>query len=181
MINGEQMTLDLFAPDFSFGKTCRDHFQAQAEKTQAKTSASSSKKLPKSQTKQFLFLDLRRENGKTQERSWETDIQSLGGLRIINFGEHPKEDVESHLSQILEANPHPKYYLSDKACNGVIIRAVRRDQQKGKSNFPEELRIALQEQADWLKANPNALKDAIKWYEDHIELYSERNGGGVHF
>jgi DNA (cytosine-5)-methyltransferase 1 len=46
------------------------------------------------------------------------------------------------LSQILEDNPHPKYYLSARACKGILERAKRR----GKA-LPEVLEKALRAQA----------------------------------
>lgn len=46
-----------------------------------------------------------------------------------SFGESPNVAVESHLSQILEDTPHPKYCLSDKACLGILTRARRRGKQ----------------------------------------------------
>ena len=59
-----------------------------------------------------------------------------------SFGECPSVAVESRLSQILEATPHPKYYLSAKACAGILRRAERR----GKA-LPLELEQALVRQA----------------------------------
>jgi cytidylate kinase len=45
------------------------------------------------------------------------------------------------LSQILEANAPEKYYLSAKACEGILRRAERRGKQ-----LPEILKIALEQQ-----------------------------------
>lgn len=66
----------------------------------------------------------------------------LGEYSMLSFGECPSVDVESHLSQILEDSPHPKYSLSAKACQGIIRRAERR----GKP-LPELLKAALEKQA----------------------------------
>lgn len=63
----------------------------------------------------------------------------LGAFSMHSFGECPKDGVESHLSQILEAEPHQKYCLSEKACQGILNRAARR----GKI-LPEALRQALE-------------------------------------
>ena len=60
-----------------------------------------------------------------------------------SFGECPNAAVESHLSQILEASPHPKYCLSAKACQGILNRAARR----GK-DLPEALKAALLSQSE---------------------------------
>jgi hypothetical protein len=89
-----------------------------------------------------LFLDLRTVNGRQADASWEMGIQSLGEFSTHSFGESPNAAVESHLSQILEENPHPKYCLSAKACQGILNRANRRAKQ-----LPEFLEAALLEQA----------------------------------
>ena len=68
----------------------------------------------------------------------------LGEYSMHSFGECPKEGVESRLSQILEAEPHPKYCLSAKACQGILNRAARR----GK-DLPEALRRALVAQSEF--------------------------------
>ena len=43
-----------------------------------------------------------------------------------SFGEYPNEERESHLWQILTVYPHPKYYLSAKACQGILNRSTKR-------------------------------------------------------
>jgi hypothetical protein len=62
-----------------------------------------------------------------------------------SFGEHPVSLYhngvgESHLSQILEDNPHPKYCLSAKACQGILTRASRRGKE-----LPPMLKEALEQ------------------------------------
>ena len=69
---------------------------------------------------------------------WEDDGAWLGELTMRNTGEYPNAVVESRLSQILEETPLPKYYLSAKACLGILRRAERR----GK-DLPQELKEAL--------------------------------------
>lgn len=107
-----------------------------------KISGQSYKKRQKSTTKMPLFLNLRKESGQTAEPLWETDGASLGEFTTHSFGESPSVAVESHLLQILEENPHPRYYLSAEACRGILRRAERR----GKS-LKEELKTALMLQA----------------------------------
>ena len=58
-----------------------------------------------------------------------------------SFGEYPSEENASHLSQILEEEVLPKYYLSPRACQGILNRADKR----GKP-LPKILREALEEQ-----------------------------------
>ena len=60
----------------------------------------------------------------------------------LNTSEFPKEENASTLSQILEAKAPEKYYLSQKACLGILRRASER----GKA-LPEVLKIALEKQA----------------------------------
>ena len=67
---------------------------------------------------------------------------SHGEYLTLSFGEYPSVGAESHLSQILEDSPHPKYSLSAKACQGIIRRAERR----GKP-LPDLLRTVLEKQA----------------------------------
>jgi hypothetical protein len=63
----------------------------------------------------------------------------LGEYSMHSFGESPNVDVESHLSQILEVDAPKKYYLSAKACEGILRRAERR----GKV-LPQMLKDALE-------------------------------------
>lgn len=125
--------------DTWYGKTSPEHCQAQEEKT----STECSKKPRKSQTKQPLFLDLRKANGQPQDVSWVMGIPSHGESSMLNFGESPSVVVESRLSQILQDNPHPKYCLSPKACQGVLRRAEKRGKE-----LPEVLKAALVRQAN---------------------------------
>ena len=135
----EQMDgqVSLFAHDTWSGRTCRERSAPTTEKTSPqsskKRSGSSSRKPP-------LFLCLKKD-GPQADASWETDGALLGVYSMHSFGESPRDGVESHLSQILEDNPHPKYYLSAKACQGILNRAARR----GK-DLPEALRKALEAQ-----------------------------------
>ena len=84
--------------------------------------------------------------------SWE-DGQLLGEYTMHSFGESPREENVSHLSQILEDSAHQKYYLSAKACAGILKRAERRGKE-----LPEELKMALENQAKLL-LNPEHKTD----------------------
>ena len=90
-----------------------------------------------------LFLYLKRD-GPQAAASWVMDGALLGEYSMHSFGESPKDGVESRLSQILEDNPHPKYYLSAKACRGILNRAARR----GK-DLPVALKAALLMQSEF--------------------------------
>ena len=62
-------------------------------------------------------------------------------LAKANTTEAPSEIIPSHLSDILEENPDPKYNLSAKACQGILTRANRRGKK-----LPPMLREALEKQ-----------------------------------
>ena len=66
---------------------------------------------------------------------------SLGDFTMRSFGEFPNEENVSHLSQILEEQPLPKYSLSARACRGILNRSEKR----GKP-LPEILKEALENQ-----------------------------------
>lgn len=135
----EQMDIFGYAhPDTWSGKTSPEPFQA----TEEKTSVPSSKKRRASSNRNALFLDLRTENGRTPDASWVTDGPLHGAYMMRSFGECPSVAVESRLSQILEAEVHPKYYLSAKACEGILRRAERRGKE-----LPLMLKDALERQS----------------------------------
>ena len=129
----------LFAHDTWSGKTSPEHSAATEDKTLPpslkKRSGSQSRKPP-------LCLYLKRD-GQQADASWATDGALLGGYSTHSFGESPNAAVESHLSQILEVSPHPKYYLSARACLGILNRPSRR----GK-DLPEALKTALLMQSE---------------------------------
>jgi DNA (cytosine-5)-methyltransferase 1 len=126
---------DLFRPRYTWsGKTSPER----SAPTKARTSAPSLKKSAGSRTVTPMFLNLQTQNGQTLGASWETDGLSLGEYTTRSFGECPSVAVESRLSQILEDNPHPKYFLSAKACQGILRRAERRGKE-----LPPMLKEAL--------------------------------------
>ena len=83
-------------------------------------------------------------DGAKPEQSAETDGLWLGDSLTLNIGECPREENVSLLSQILEVNVPQKYYLSARACQGILTRASRR----GKA-LPELLETALLEMIEW--------------------------------
>ena len=124
--------------DISYGRTCREP----SPQTKEKISGQSLKRSAPSKAKAFLFLNLQRENGTAPEKLWRTDFPSHGGCLTPNFGEFPNEENASTLSQILQAGVPERYYLSPKACQGILRRASVRGKE-----LPEILRIALERQA----------------------------------
>ena len=129
---------NLFDPDTWSGKTSPER----SAPTKARTSAPSLKKQRESRTVTPMFLNLQTANGQTLAASWETDGLSLGEYTTRSFGESPSVAVVSRLSQILEDNPHPKYFLSTKACQGILRRAERRGKE-----LPPMLKAALESQS----------------------------------
>ena len=129
----EQMTL--FGLDLPCGKTCQEH----SVPTKEKTSEPSLKSSARLKTVVPLFLDLKTESGLIQGAYWEMGIPSHGGCLMLNFGASPKDVEESFLSQILTENVPEKYYLSAKACQGILNRANKRGKE-----LPDVLRIALE-------------------------------------
>ena len=86
------------------------------------------------------FLDLRAENGNMLGKSWAMGSVLHGGDWMRNTGEFPSAAAGSTLWQILEEDAPERYYLSAKACAGILRRAERR----GKA-LPKMLREALEE------------------------------------
>ena len=121
---------------------CGKMFPEPCPQTKAKTSGASLKKRQGSPKKMPLFLDLRKADGLTQEASWEMGGPLLGEYTMHSFGEFPREENASLLSQILEEEAHQKYSLSAKACQGILRRAEKRGKQ-----LPEILQKALEAQA----------------------------------
>lgn len=97
----------------------------------AKTSEQSSKRSGKSAKEAIAFLDLRKtgqggRDGLAPVTSWEIIPLSLGEDLTLNFGESPKDASVSSLSSILEVNVPEKYYLSVRACEGILRRSGER-------------------------------------------------------
>lgn len=67
-------------------------------------------------------------------------LTPLGESLMLNIGEYPNVENESTLSEILEDNVQEKYYLSAKACLGILRRA----KNKGRK-LPDNLRVALEQ------------------------------------
>ena len=135
MIEQADGQMSLFDLDTWSGKTSPAHSQA----TEEKISDVSLRKQPESSIVTPMFLDLRGGlDGTIRGLSWDMDGLSLGEFTTRSFGEYPSDERESRLSQILEEQPLPKYYLSAKACLGILRRAEKRGKE-----LPEELLNAL--------------------------------------
>ena len=89
-----------------------------------------------------MFLDLRSGAGNILGPYWEIDPPWLGCGGTLNTSECPKDAVESSLSAILQDSVPSKYYLTRKACLGILRRAKEREK-----DLPEQLELALKAQA----------------------------------
>ena len=90
-------------------------------------------------------------DGARPEQSPETDGLWLGDSWTVNISECPREESVSLLSQILEVNAPEKYYLSERACQGILIRASRRGKK-----LPDLLQTALLETIEWWRRGGGA-------------------------
>lgn len=102
------------------------------------------KNLPTRHNQTFQFLDLRGGDGARPEQSSETAGLWHGGCSTLNVGECPSVESVSQLSQILEVNVPQRYFLSARACQGILTRASRR----GKA-LPDLLKTALLDMIEW--------------------------------
>ncbi|MBR2894081.1 MAG: DNA cytosine methyltransferase [Oscillospiraceae bacterium] len=71
----------------------------------------------------------------------------------MNTGVAPREPIRVSLSEILEQNPDPKYYLSQTACRGILRRSEERNKE-----LPSQLKKALMIQSG-LAAEETTLSD----------------------
>lgn len=85
-------------------------------------------------------------DGAKLEQSLETDGLWRGDSWTVNISEWPSAESVSLLSSTLEANAPEKYYLSARACQGILTRASRRGKK-----LPDLLQTALLEMIEWWK------------------------------
>ncbi len=91
----------------------------------------------------YQFLDLSSDAGNLLgQYEWTTRSALHGGFWLRNTGVSPRDAIESFLSQILQAHPPKKYYLTTAACLGILRRA----EERGKP-LPKALDTALRIQA----------------------------------
>jgi hypothetical protein len=109
---------------------------------EARISGRCSKKPAELLTTPYLYLDLREGYGNLLGPYWEINSPLLGEYTTLNTGMSRSGASASSLSRILEATPHPKYYLSRTACLGILRRAKKRGKE-----LPPVLKQALELQA----------------------------------
>lgn len=136
---GEQASL--FAPD-TFAGRMSQAASAQARRT-GRISGLSWRKLLDYIAPDYQFLDLSADAGNLLGQSeWTIRSALHGGCWLRNSGPSPRDAIESFLSQILQAHPPKKYYLTTAACLGILRRA----EERGKP-LPKALDTALRIQA----------------------------------
>ena len=148
--------ISIFDLDLSFGKTSQELSQATAEKILEP----SWKNFVESKKVVFQFLNLTTESGRIAEQSPATECLCVGDLWTLNTSEYLNAEKgsplswitgvttqrtyyyrESRLSEILQTDASEKYYLSVKACEGILRRADKRGKE-----LPEVLKTALENQ-----------------------------------
>ena len=136
---GEQASM--FDPECCAGKTFRE--PSPAESGKARTSGSSWKKRSELVYQEFMFLKITLGDGDILGQPyWESLSPYVGESSTLNTGVSPRVARGSSLWQILEPHPHRKYFLSRKACLGILRRARKR----GKV-LPAPLHLALEMQS----------------------------------
>ena len=92
---------------------------------------------------EFMFLKITLGDGDILGQPyWEILSPYVGESSTLNTGVCPRVERGSSLWQILEPHPHRKYFLSRKACLGILRRARKR----GKV-LPAPLHLALEMQS----------------------------------
>ena len=121
-----------------------------ADRPEGRISGSSSKNSSELISILFMSLDLTPGAGNLlDEFYWEILSPWRGESLILNTGPAPPSGAAgSILWSILEERPHQKYFLTRRACAGIIRRASER----GKP-LPEQLRISLEIQAGVREGN----------------------------
>lgn len=166
-INKEDGQMSLFDQDLGCGKMSPEPSPAPGEKI-SKLSSNRSSKL-KNHT--FMLLDLRPGAGNMLGPCWEYDPAWLGSLGTLNTSECPSDVVESSLSQILQDTVPSKYYLSPKACVGILRRA----KERGKK-LPGVLEEALKLQAGVQNSSKTDAATDTDARPDLPKLVTEKHG-----
>ncbi len=149
--------VSMFGPGTVYGKMCLDVSAARRTESPARTSRRSSRRSSVLKNHTLMLLDLRPGAGNMLGSYWEYDPVWLGQPGPLNTSECPKDAVESSLSLILQAIVPSKYYLSRKACLGILRRA----EERGKP-LPPQLELALKLQAGIIRAPPEAVSEMLQ-------------------
>ncbi len=131
----------MFAPVSCAGKMSREPSVQGIPRV--RTSGSCWRKRSELVYQEFMFLKITPGAGDILGRLyWEILSPYVGESLTLNTGVSPRAVRESSLWQILEVHPHRKYYLSRKACLGILRRARKRGKE-----LPPPLKLALELQS----------------------------------
>ena len=159
----EAEQLSMFGQDLWHGRMCPA--PSARERQRARTSGSFWRRSSALNAIPFQSLDLTPGAGNLLgEFYWELISPWRGGASTLNTGVSPKDAKESSLSQILQADPPLKYYLSPKACLGILRRAFERGKE-----LPKKLERALKIQAGLMR--PDGQPTGLEAY--HINQRDE--------
>lgn len=159
----EAEQLSMFGQDLWHGRTCPA--PSARERPRARTSGSFWRRSSALNAIPFQSLDLTPGAGNLLgEFYWELISPWRGGASTLNTGVSPKDAKESSLSQILQADPPLKYYLSPKVCLGILRRAFERGKE-----LPKKLERALKIQAGLMR--PDGQPTGLEAY--HINQRDE--------
>ena len=159
----EAEQLSMFGQDLWHGRTCPA--PSARERQRVRTSGSFWRRSSALNAIPFQSLDLTPGAGNLLgEFYWELISPWRGGASTLNTGVSPRDAKESSLSQILQADPPLKYYLSPKACLGILRRAFERGKE-----LPKKLERALKIQAGLMR--PDGQPTGLEAY--HINQRDE--------
>lgn len=137
----EDEQVSMFAPDLCAGKMSPAHSPAGSKREM--TSESSWRKRSELVYQEFMFLKITLGDGDILGQPyWEILSPYVGESSTLNTGVCPRVVRGSSLWQILEPHPQRKYYLSRKACLGILRRARKRGKE-----LPATLKLALEMQS----------------------------------
>ena len=146
------------------GKMSPEHSPAALRRE--KTSGLSSRRSSELVSLPYMFLDLSEDAGNLLGESyWEIHSPWRGDAWMLNTGPAPRsaENVYS-LWQILEDQPHSKYYLTRKACQGILRRA----RERGKELPPQlEDALAIQAGDKPMESDSDATAEHAVGYDPH--------------
>ncbi len=137
----EDEQVSMFAPDSCAGKMSPAHSPVGSKREM--TSGSSWRKPSELVYQEFMFLKITLGDGDILGQPyWEILSPYVGESSTLNTGVCPRVVRGSSLWQILEPHPQRKYYLSRKACLGILRRARKRGKE-----LPATLKLALEMQS----------------------------------
>ena len=140
-IDNEAEQLSIYDLDLWCGRMFQEPSPAEPQKE--RISGSSLRRSSELKSVVFQSLDLTPGAGNLLgEFYWELISPWRGDASTLNTGVSPREEKESSLSQILQDDPPDKYYLTRKACLGILRRAFERGKE-----LPRKLNQALEIQS----------------------------------